>query len=109
MKAALGLCFVLFMAMPALSHEAPSGWKYPVTCCGKMDCAPLPANALEPTPNGWRVIATGEVIPYAMARASGDNQNHRCRSIKSDMNSATRQSSDAEGAYYCLFVAPGGL
>lgn len=108
LKAALGLCFVLAFIVPAGAHEAPSGWRYPVSCCGLRDCAPLPANALEPTPDGWRIIATGEVIPYGQVRASGDNQNHRCRKVSSDLNSGTRGAHDAEGYYRCLFIAPPG-
>ena len=73
-------------AMPTASK--PLGWSYGFECCSGIDCAQMPAGEIVPTPEGWRVNASGETIPYADSRVkrSRDEFFHRC-APKGDMTS----------------------
>ena len=87
------LAFVLAYAEPAPAHQAPSGWSYPWECCSGMDCAPVEADAVQTTPQGyfvtimpgthpqWPASQTRPItflIPYAKGRASPDGHYHIC-------------------------------
>ncbi len=61
------------LAGTASAHD----W-YPVACCSGKDCAPLSASDYELTAEGYRIIASGEIIPYGTERMSPDGSVHRC-------------------------------
>lgn len=71
---------------PAWPHEAiptasqPLGWVYGSECCSAYDCSQVQHGEIVPTPEGWRVNASGETIPYGDARVkrSKDEFFHRC-------------------------------
>jgi hypothetical protein len=62
-------------------------------CCGKEDCVPIPANQIEPTPAGWRIEPTGEVVPYVDTLRSEDGRFWRCH--------------QPNGMRRCFFAPPG--
>ena len=71
----LAFCLIL-AALPAAAHE----W-YPLTCCSSRDCFPIEATDLEPVSGGYRIRATGEVIPWDQVRVTpeeGGDHFHRC-------------------------------
>lgn len=68
------LLLALLLASPAAAHD----W-YPWECCAGRDCYEAPAGAVKPEPGGWRVVNTGELIPYARARTSPDDHVHLCQ------------------------------
>lgn len=71
---------VWVMTRPAGAHEAPSGWSYDRACCADYDCRMIEDDAVEVTPEGWRVKATGEVFAFndRKVRSSPDGSFHRC-------------------------------
>ncbi|MBZ7927634.1 hypothetical protein [Ensifer adhaerens] len=91
---ALGFCLLAF---PALAHDAPSGWSYPMSCCSNFDCREVPAADIGERPQGFIVNATGETIPYkdSRIRQSPDGEYHWCSTNGSHT-----------GRTICLFVPP---
>lgn len=92
----------------AMGHEAPSGWTYDIECCSSIDCAPVMAEAVTVTPDGWRVVLgvgehfTGrtvdQIVPFddPRIRISGDEDFHVCLSIHT-------------GRLLCVYVPPMGF
>ena len=61
----------------ALGHEAPSGFQYPLDCCGERDCHPVPCVLLKLQANGlWLYIPKG--LLFQTATPSPDGQCHVC-------------------------------
>lgn len=85
---------------PARAHDAPSGWSYPIACCSDFDCREVSDAAVEERPEGYVIVATGEVIPMTdrKVRPSPDGVFHWC----------SRGGRD-ESATICLFVPPRGF
>lgn len=82
----------------ARAHDAPSGWTYPIACCSGFDCREEASIAVRETAEGYRIVSTGEVIPYQdrRVRDSPDGLWHACwRGARFD-----------EGRVICLFVPP---
>jgi hypothetical protein len=50
---------LIILATPAAAHD----W-YPPECCSATDCAAVGAADLTPTPEGWRVESSGEIVPF---------------------------------------------
>lgn len=69
---------VLFFAGAVGAHTAPSGWDYPGGCCSGVHCSPLPADEVRRTDEGYLIVPTGELIPYAAANSSPDGEYHYC-------------------------------
>lgn len=96
---ALSLLLGAFTA-PLRAHD----W-YPTACCSDRDCYEIATEALEPTPGGWRILATGEVIPYVGDRrlkttaAIAGATYHRC----------SRGGGDPAMPTICLFTPPMGF
>lgn len=84
----------LALAVPAAdAHD----W-YPYSCCSGQDCRPISASEVAPTPGGWLVRATGEVIPYGstklhMTPREAKGEYHRCSA-----------GGRPEGRTICLYV-----
>lgn len=91
---------LVFNALPALSHQAPSGWQYDAVCCSNKDCSPLrtPISAIE---GGWYLAESGEIIPFSDSkiRDSKDGDFHRC----------VYQFGPHKGNTRCLYVPPVGF
>ena len=66
------ICF----AGSASAHEAPSGWQYPLGCCGGEDCHPVPCETIEEQRGVY--IWHGVVFHRSMAHESGDDRCHVC-------------------------------
>jgi len=96
LRAALGLCFVLAMALPALGHswskhetarvQADGSWlqgtenpKTGDSCCGTNDCVPLDYGDVEITRSGYLIKQTGEFIPEDEAGPARDGRFWVCR------------------------------
>ncbi len=92
-------------AGPGLAHDAlptaaqPNGWSYPFACCSGYDCREVSKKAISERPEGYVIVGTGEVLPYADARVknSPDGEFHWC-SVAGANNGRT----------ICLFVPPRG-
>jgi hypothetical protein len=81
----------------ARGHEAISGWAYPSECCSGVDCYPInAATEIAVEPVGYRILATGEFVPFEQAKVSGDGLWHRCS-----------QKGDRKLATICLYVPAG--
>lgn len=91
------LLICLGLVQLAQAHDAPSGWSYPYSCCSDQDCRPVPEAAVRETVDGYVIVASGEVIPYAdkRVRHSPDGEFHWC-SVAGSVNGRT----------LCLFVPP---
>jgi hypothetical protein len=74
------LAAALLLSAPAFAHQAPFGWQYDVECCSITNCWQEKGEAIKETPNGYRVVVTGELIPYNDKRIkhSKDQFFHRC-------------------------------
>lgn len=73
-----------------------SGQRNPVTgesCCGKDDCFVMPANDVELTRDGWKILSTGERIPERETLRSQDGRFWRCKM--------------PNGMRRCFFAPPG--
>lgn len=80
----------------AWSHEAKTGWVYPVSCCGNGDCREVSQGTVSRDPmKGYVINATGETISYTSRklRDSPDGDYHWC-SVSGKDDSST----------ICLFV-----
>lgn len=86
---------VLIISGTARAHDAPSGWSYPAACCSGIDCREVPADWVAVRANGYRIVITGEVIPYGDPRLhfSPDGRTHWCSVAGS-----------IDGRTICLFV-----
>lgn len=80
MKLALRTAAVLVILLLSVQMPQAHSW-YSNNCCHDRDCAPLPDGAVEATSAGWRLIETGEIVPYggAKERDSQDSHFHLCR------------------------------
>lgn len=101
----IGLVYVAW-AWPALAHDAiptaakPNGWSYPFSCCSGYDCREVKAGekgAVQETPKGYVIKATGELIPFGDTRIknSPDGEYHWCSVAGAD-----------DSRTICLFVPP---
>ena len=94
---------ILLLACPipsARAHDAPTGWKYPLSCCSGFDCREVPASAVEEGPSGYVIKTTGEIIPMSdrKVRMSPDGVFHWCSVAGKN-----------DGKTICLFVPPRGF
>lgn len=91
------LATVALAAVPAVAHEAPTGWSYDPWCCDNRDCHALPPGAVVPTDAGWLIVSNGRVVPYdaSQVRQSGDSQFHICE--------------PGQGLVRCLYVPDMGF
>lgn len=98
--AAHALCWTVLLTGEARPHSAPSGWAYPLECCSNQDCREVADADVFEGPDGYRLVASGEVVPYADARVkdSPDGRFHWCSTGGSDT-----------GRTICLFVPPRGF
>ena len=96
--AALAAASASLFASSAGAHEAPTGWKYPWSCCSNMDCKAVQSSAVRERPEGYVIQSTGEVVAYSdkRVRNSPDGEYHWC---------AHQAGLDA-GHTICLFVPP---
>lgn len=78
-------------------HDAPSGWSYPFSCCSGFDCRDVPADWVVEERGGFRVVPTGEVVPFADSRLklSPDGLTHWCSVAGAN-----------DGRTLCLFLPP---
>jgi len=88
---------VVLSVPPARSHDAPTGWSYPFSCCSNYDCRHVDSGAVSERPEGYVIEKTGEVVRYTDARLkdSPDGEFHWC-SVGGAPDSRT----------ICLFVPP---
>lgn len=102
--AMLAVAAVVLAASRARAHEAPTGWKYPWSCCSNLDCRELEDGEIS-EPNDrrptYRILPTGEEIAPGDRRIkdSPDGAFHWC---------AHQAGLDA-GHTICLFVPPRGF
>lgn len=89
----IGLFVILAISSTNLDQVSSHDW-YPRECCADLDCAPAPRSNFKPVKNGWKVLRSGEVIPYEKVRRSRDGEFHHCVTEFWDPDSRTR----------CLFV-----
>jgi hypothetical protein len=92
----------LFIAAAALGVAQAHEW-FPRDCCGGHDCYAVDESELTPTSQGWRVEATGEVLPYLSRKvrqtpAEADGPYFRC-SGRGDRTAST----------FCIFVPEFGM
>jgi hypothetical protein len=88
-------------SLPAIAHEAPTGWTYDLECCSDQDCRPE-RSEVKATPRGWLVTSTGEIIRYDDGRVheSKDGEFHRC---------LMQRGVNGPGMTRCLYVPRMGL
>lgn len=94
---AASLFVTVLWTTSAGAHDAPTGWRYPFSCCSGFDCRPVDAKAISERPEGYVIQNTGEVVRYSDARLknSPDGEFHWC-SVAGAQDSRT----------ICLFVPP---
>lgn len=92
--AAVAILLAFGQGPPASGHE----W-YPPDCCSGIDCAPVRGEVdVTATDRGWRINATGEILPYGDERiratpVDAQDDFHRCS-----------VAGAATGRTICLFV-----
>src|SRR5882724_12900499 len=63
---------------PAAAHTAPSGWQFPVECCGGHDCYEIDASEVVPAMGSWHILASGEFFSARRVKPSPDGHAYRC-------------------------------
>jgi hypothetical protein len=81
----------------AHSHQAPSGWAYPINCCSNQDCREVSATLIKAGWAGYVIGDTGEVIGYA---------DHRLKDSPDGLYHWCTIGGTQSGATICLFVPP---
>lgn len=98
---ALTIAFIAAMFPSQVRAHGDAAWirqgKH-AWCCGREDCAMVPATRVRVVPGGYLLLDTGETIPEDRAMSSPDGEFWRCRVNAADPNSKTR----------CFFRAPPG-
>lgn len=94
------LAIGLFLSpIPAMAHDAPSGWSYPPECCSTTDCREIASSAVKEVWNGYLITLSTkqEVVPYGSykIRNSPDGMFHWCT-----------LGGGNDGNTLCLFVPP---
>jgi hypothetical protein len=79
---------LLCLTVTPMAHS----W-YDPFCCNTTDCRPIPSEAVEVTPQGYRVL--NAIVPFAEARVSQDADYHVCELPK--------------GVVRCFYAPPGGV
>jgi hypothetical protein len=69
---------ILAVAVLALGAAAHAHSWYPVQCCDERDCFAVSNDAVALTARGWRIEATGEIVPLGKTAFSPDGRFHRC-------------------------------
>ncbi len=93
------------IAAIAASLALPTGARahswYSLACCSGLDCHPISPDAVQATRLGWKILETGEVIPYGDRREqySQDSDFHRCKIPSGESRGRTR----------CLYVPGAGM
>src|SRR5262249_49244269 len=104
------LVLCMLSVSPAAAHDPHPGWmqepqykngKGEACCSPNRDCKPISESDLELTPQGWKYLPTGEIIPKRSTFSSRDTTNWRCEGTIEWLNNL-RQPSKTR----CLFVAP---
>lgn len=98
----VALVLLLLAAVVALGLLVGGAWAhswYDRTCCDVSDCSPLPPDAVQVTPQGYR-LPNGQLLPFARARVSMDRDYHWCR------RSSSSPLIEPYGEQAC-FYAPG--
>ena len=92
-----GLLPLILLAPAASAHDAPHGWKYPISCCSGYDCRPVSAKWIEERGGAFIIPTTGEAVPYTDKRIkdSPDGEYHWCSQHGKD-----------DTPTICLFVPP---
>jgi hypothetical protein len=74
------LLSALLSAGSAFGHDSPMGWTYGFECCSSIDCRQLHDVDVTEGPEGYRIVRTGELIPYGDKRIkqSKDEFFHQC-------------------------------
>lgn len=95
---AIILFFFLALMARSYSHEAPSGWAYPLECCSNQDCKQIESRLVFESQEGFDIAPSegGGFVARGKERVSPDGEYHLCRSQYS-------------GAILCLFVPSRGV
>jgi hypothetical protein len=90
-------CLTALVDLPALAHDAPKGWSYPLSCCSGFDCREVSASVIRERPEGYDIGPTGEVVAFSDKRLkdSPDGEYHWCSVAGAE-----------DGRTICLFVPP---
>ena len=79
--------------LPAMAHDAPSGWHYPVSCCSGRDCYEIDASELQEVMGAYKILATGQFFGFNRVKVSPDGHYHRCS-----------YNGNRAATTFCLFV-----
>ncbi|MES0218022.1 hypothetical protein NKL07_21995 [Mesorhizobium sp. C280B] len=88
---------IFVMCGAASSHDAPTGWSYPFSCCSGYDCREVPDDWITESSDGYHIVITGEVIPMTdpKVKQSPDGRFHWCSVAGAN-----------DGKTICLFAPP---
>lgn len=75
----LSLAAILLLAAALFTGPAFGHSWYPNTCCGGMDCKPVPCDQLVEDNNGWwKYLPTGNLFHPSQVQPSQDQFCHVC-------------------------------
>jgi hypothetical protein len=114
----IGIWFLIGLAFPAWSHDAPAsrkqphGWSYDLSCCNIVDCRQLDRDEIEETDTGfiWRSKHSGATHVYnhgtVQIKMSKDEFFHGC-----ETNPLTNPAGGVvtEARPLCLYVPNRGI
>ena len=108
----------VIMVRPARSHQAPTGWSYPLSCCSGMDCGEVRGSLIEELPAGYRItLSPGDhqmilaLTVYEVAygdpriKDAPDGVYHVCVG----QQFASASGPPTGGRLICFFVPPKGF
>ena len=81
----------------AKSHEAPTGWSYPVECCSAVDCFPVKSDVIKDVTGGFLVTTNNDTIP---------SQSYKVKDSPDGLYHLCTQGGKPTGRTLCIFVPP---
>jgi hypothetical protein len=93
----LSLVEITAIAAFIFVHDAPSGFQYPLDCCGGHDCRPIACSTASFNPNDGSVMWTGLHFQREQVKISRDSGCHVC--VGYGLNTRFRYP-------HCIFLAP---
>ncbi|QRG06083.1 hypothetical protein EZH22_24335 [Xanthobacter dioxanivorans] len=77
---------VALSVLPALAHDAPSGFTYLPSCCSSTDCRPADTGEVVEKDGGWLVVPSHTWLPANDLRLheAPDGRFHVCNKVAGD-------------------------
>jgi len=103
-RRAMNICKLILAGAPmavmplvTVAHDAPTGWRYDLSCCSGIDCRQIASDDLKEQPDVYFITIGHATVPYNDTRIknSPDGNVHWCTVNGRD-----------DGKTICLYIPP---